>query len=106
MLIRSTKRHGSDARTRLGWALVLFCCCSDVVPAAWHIVDIVMGVQYAFNCVAQTVAMAAADFHDEKKVAALQETGALPDTQGRARGSETPTSYKIALCCDCAVTVL
>ena len=44
-----------------------------------------MGVQYAFNCVAQTVAMAAADLADEKKVTAVQSTGALPDAQGDAR---------------------
>ena len=46
-----------------------------------------MALQYAFNCVAQTVAMAAADFRDEKKVAALQQTGALPDSTGSPRGT-------------------
>ena len=46
-----------------------------------------MALQYAFNCVAQTVAMAAADFRDENKVAALQQTGALPDSTGSPRGT-------------------
>ena len=47
--------------------------------------DTVLGIQYAFNCVALTVAMAAADLVDEKKVTALQSTGALPDAKGDAR---------------------
>lgn len=58
---------------------------------------IALGVQYAFNCVVQTVAMSLADFADEAAVAALQTTGALPEASGKPRADHRHRDIAAAL---------